>query len=230
MNLPHSLITKYQQSSAISSPPIHENITTTYTDKPSAFLIISYADISEHTHTWYRDYQLCSSMIIPPPHSSAGLGWMVLERVMYDQLSTTFWTRNSLASKSPIWRRPLYSLWLSFYYWILLDLFGAFDTVIHHILLSTDGCVWRCEVSKPLYLTTGVPPGSVHWPLLFSLFMSSLSSVIQKHGFSYSDDQTVPARNSAPLQDSLKTALGFVPHHDNRFGQSHPYHSMKKNL
>ncbi len=73
----------------------------------------------------------------------------------------------------------------------------------------------RGEVSTEHQLVTGVPQGSVHGPLLFSTYTTSLGPIIQAHGFSYYcytdytqlylsfslDDPTVAAQISGCLAD-----------------------------
>src|SRR6266568_3176234 len=97
---------------------------------------------------------------------------------------------------------------------ILLDLSSAFDTVDHRILLSrlssyfgisglalqlltsylqnrTQTVYIDSNFSPPSLLSTGIPQGSVLGPLLFSLYTTPLSQILQGSGVSfhfYADD------------------------------------------
>ncbi len=92
---------------------------------------------------------------------------------------------------------------------------GNSGTALQCASLRSFNVSWRDELSKSQHLATGVPQGSVFGPLLFSIHMVSLSSVIKKHGFSYHccandtqlylsfhpDDLTIAAHISACLTD-----------------------------
>ncbi len=118
---------------------------------------------------------------------------------------------------------------------VFLHLPAAFGMVNHQILLSTllrkgiSGTTlqwfesylsdssfkvsWRGEVSKSQHLATGVPQGSVLGPLLFSVYMASLGSVIQKHGFSYHcyTDDTQLYLSFYPDDPTIVTRISVCP-------------------
>lgn len=118
---------------------------------------------------------------------------------------------------------------------VLLDLTAAFDTVDHSVLISRlehhvglRGTVLQWfhsyltdrtftvmvddHSSLPASLSSGVPQGSILGPLLFSLYMLPLGSIIAKHNLLfhlYADDLQVylpvlPTNTSA--QDSLHSS------------------------
>ncbi len=123
---------------------------------------------------------------------------------------------------------------------ILLDLSSAFDTIDHHILLSrlssyfgisglalklltsylqnrTQTVCIDSQFSTPSPLTTGIPQGSVLGPLLFSLYTTPISNILQNSGASYhfyADDTQLyisfsPALSRTPLA-LLSSTLDLV--------------------
>ena len=120
----------------------------------------------------------------------------------------------------------------------LLDLSAAFDTIDHDLLCrrlqSTFGCtgtvlewfrsylskrtqaVFINEESNPSTLKYGVPQGSVLGPILFTVYMKPLSSVIKPSGFShhsFADDTQM--HNAAAPPDAPRLAVSMAGCIDN---------------
>ena len=113
----------------------------------------------------------------------------------------------------------------------LLDLSAAFDTIDHSILLerlqhsfgiTNSAHSWFLSYlsnrkqsvvvdgvsSDPVGLTCGVPQGSVLGPILFTLYTSTLSNIIQSHNINhhfYADDTQLQDKDKPDNVHSLLT-------------------------
>ncbi|CAM1302576.1 Uncharacterised protein r2_g1254 [Pycnogonum litorale] len=112
---------------------------------------------------------------------------------------------------------------------LLLDLEKAFDTVNHTILLSKmeamgfssssinlirsylNNRIQFCSVngieSSTLPLCCGVPQGSVLGPLLFSIYINDLNSVVDHHLFLYADDAVILV--NSPNLNNIENSLSY---------------------
>ena len=120
---------------------------------------------------------------------------------------------------------------------VMLDLSAAFDTVDHQLLMSDMeevgvrdsaltymksylyGRVQRVVVgeatSDPIPLVCGVPQGSVLGPILFSIYISSLMSVLQAHDVAYhfyADDTQfyIKVENVAAAKEKVSMVIADI--------------------
>lgn len=112
---------------------------------------------------------------------------------------------------------------------VFLDLAKAFDTVTHDLLLERlENCGFRGsshtlfedylknrkqyvkiddKLSKPIFVNTGIPQGTVLGPLLFLIFINQLSSIPNLDIVSYADDSVITFRGKT-WEEARKAAEG----------------------